>query len=268
MSLQNTIKQTTISQIKAKKNNEKITMITAYDALFAGIFDGFVDMILVGDSLNMSFFGAKDTLSASLEQMIYHTKAVCNGAKKSLVICDMPFGSTKSEEFALECAIRILKETEAQAVKIEGGAELAPLIKKLSQNGVAVMAHIGLKPQFVRLEGGYKIKGKEKVESQNLIQEAKALEEAGAFAILLEGTKAEAASELTKAVGIPVIGIGSGNEVDGQVLVWSDAFGFFSEFKPKFVREFLNGRELVQNALKNYVESVKNGDFPSKSESY
>ncbi|MDD6056485.1 MAG: 3-methyl-2-oxobutanoate hydroxymethyltransferase [Helicobacteraceae bacterium] len=268
MSLQNTIKQITISQILRKKNNEKITMITAYDALFAGIFDGFVDMILVGDSLNMSFFGAKDTLSASLEQMIYHTKAVCNGAKTSLVICDMPFGSTKSEAFAIKSAIRILKETEAQAVKIEGGAELAPLIKKLSQNGVAVMAHIGLKPQFVRLEGGYKIKGKEKVESQNLIQEAKALEEAGAFSILLEGTKAEAASELTKAVGIPVIGIGSGNEVDGQVLVWSDAFGFFSEFKPKFVREFLNGRELVQNALKNYVESVKNGDFPSKSESY
>ncbi|PZT48913.1 3-methyl-2-oxobutanoate hydroxymethyltransferase [Helicobacter valdiviensis] len=271
MSIQNNLKQVTVTQIFKKKNQEKITMITAYDALFAKIFDPFVDMILVGDSLNMSFFGEQDTLSANLDQMIYHTKAVCNGAKRSLVVCDLPFGSIKTPKTALKSAIKIYKQTKAQAVKLEGGLEVVEHIKLLVQNGIAVVGHIGLKPQLVRLEGGYKIKGKEGIKSkefQKLLEDAQAIEEAGAFCIVLEGVSSSVAKELTQRVKVPIIGIGSGVDVDGQVLVWSDAFGFFQEFKPKFVREYLKGANLMQEAIKNYVEDVKTGRFPSKEESY
>lgn len=268
MSIQIENKQTTITQIKNKKNKEKITMITAYDALFAKIFDGEVDIILVGDSLHMSFFGESDTLSASLDSMIYHTKAVCNGAKKSLVVCDLPFGSVSNPACALETAIRVYKETKAQAVKIEGGIEVSDTIRLLVQNGIAVMGHIGLKPQFVRSEGGYKIKGKDKEENERLLQDALALQKAGVFCMVLEGVKSEVAREIAKSIEIPIIGIGSGVEVDGQVLVWSDAFGFFEDFKPKFVRQYLEGAKMVKTSLRKYVQDVKNGDFPSNDESY
>ncbi|CAM2855905.1 3-methyl-2-oxobutanoate hydroxymethyltransferase [Helicobacter burdigaliensis] len=271
MSIQNSLKQITSTQILKKKNQEKITMITAYDALFAKIFDPYVDMILVGDSLNMSFFGEQDTLSASLDQMIYHTKAVCNGAKRSLIVCDLPFGSTKTPKSALKSAIRVYKETKAQAIKLEGGIEVVEHIKLLVKNGIAVVGHIGLKPQLVRLEGGYKIKAKEGVESkefQKLLEDALKIEEAGVFCIVLEGVSASVASELTKRVKVPIIGIGSGVDVDGQVLVWSDAFGFFQEFKPKFVREYLKGASLMQEAIQKYVEDVKEGKFPNEEESY
>ena len=264
----NTEKNITISQIKAMKNHQKITMITAYDALFAKIFDGEVDMILVGDSLNMSFFGENDTLSATLDQMIYHTKAVCNGAKRSFVVCDMPFGATSSPKKALQSATRIYKETKAQAVKLEGGIEVCKSVKLLTQNGIAVVGHIGLKPQMVRFEGGYKIKGKEDFELEYLLKDAKALQEAGVFCLVLEGVKSEVAKKITQSVEIPVIGIGSGKDVDGQVLVWSDAFGFFESFKPKFVRRYLKGAELLKESIKNYANDVKNGDFPNTDESY
>ena len=268
MSMQTPIKAITTTQIVKKKGVEKITMITAYDALMAKIFDGEVDMILVGDSLQMSFFGERDTLSATLEQMIYHTKAVCNGARQSLIICDMPFGSTTTSKMALESAIKVYQETKAQAIKLEVGLEGLQSIQMLTENGIAVMAHIGLKPQFVRGEGGYKVQGKTQESIESLIKLAKEVEQRGAFSILLEGVKAEAARAIAQSVGIPIIGIGSGVDVDGQVLVWSDAFGFFEEFKPKFVRRYLQGAELLRGALREYVKEVKNSQFPSVDESY
>ena len=243
-------------------------MVTAYDALFAKLFDGIADMILVGDSLNMSFAGEPDTLSATLDQMIYHTKAVCNGAPETFVICDMPFGSYNNKDEALKNAIKVYQNTTAAAIKIEGGTARADIIKHLTQNSIAVVGHIGLMPQFVRSEGGYRVKGKDEEDIKQLINDAKAVEEAGAFLLVIEGVKPEAAKEITKSVSIPTIGIGAGNDTDGQVLVWSDMFGFFEEFKPKFVREYLSGAKLIKEGLKKYCEDVRNQDFPSKDEIY
>ncbi|EDM23071.1 3-methyl-2-oxobutanoate hydroxymethyltransferase [Caminibacter mediatlanticus TB-2] len=247
---------------------EKLTMITAYDALFAKIFDDIVDIILVGDSLNMSFFGESDTLSATLDQMIYHTKAVCNGAKSAYIVCDMPFGSYETPKKALESAIKIYKETKADAVKLEGGVEKAETIKLLTQNAIAVVGHIGLMPQFSRSEGGYIVKGKDEESKQKLIEDAKAIEEAGAIMLVIEGVKEEVAREITEIVNIPTIGIGAGRYTKGQVLVWSDMLGFFEEFKPKFVRRYLNGAEIVRSAVNKYVDDVKMGKFPSEKEIY
>jgi len=258
----------TVTSIKKAKNKKKLTMITAYDALFAKLFDEKIDIILVGDSLNMSFAGETDTLSATLEQMIYHTKAVCNGAKNTFIVCDMPFGSYTDKTKALENSIKVYQQTNADAVKIEGGIERADIIKHLTTNSIAVVGHIGLMPQFVRSEGGYKVKGKDEQNTAKLIEDAKAIEKAGAFCLVVEGVKANAAKAITEAVSIPVIGIGAGKEVDGQVLVWSDMFGFFEEFKPKFVREYLNGAKFIKEGLKQYVNDVENGNFPSEDETY
>jgi 3-methyl-2-oxobutanoate hydroxymethyltransferase len=232
------------------------------------VFDGIVDILLVGDSLNMTFAGKSDTLSATLEQMIYHTKAVCNGAKSSFIVCDMPFGTYNDKQSALENATKVYKETLADAVKIEGGVEKIEIIKYLIQNSIAVMGHIGLKPQVSRSEGGYKVKGKTEDEINSLVQDAIKLEEAGVFAIVLEGVKSQATQAIKKAVNIPIIGIGAGKECDGQVLVWSDMLGINFGFKPKFVREYLNTKELIQNAVKEFVADVNNGNFPGEKESY
>jgi len=247
---------------------EKLTMITAYDALFAKIFDEIVDIILVGDSLNMSFFGESDTLSATIEQMIYHTKAVCNGAKKAYIVCDMPFGSYATPEIALENAIKIFKETKADAVKLEGGKEKADIVKLLTDNAIAVVGHIGLMPQFSRSEGGYKVKGKDEVSKNKLLEDAKAIEEAGAVMLVIEGVKEDVAKEITESISIPTIGIGAGRYTTGQVLVWSDMLGFFDEFKPKFVRRYLNGAEIVRSAVRKYVDDVISGKFPDEKEIY
>jgi len=254
--------------LKKLYKKEKLTMITAYDALFAKIFDDIADIILVGDSLNMSFYGASDTLSATLEQMIYHTKAVCNGAKKAYIVCDMPFGTYPDSKMALENAIRVYKETCADAVKIEGGAEKAEIIKTLSDNAIAVVGHIGLMPQFSRSEGGYIVKGKDENSRKKLLEDAKAVEEAGAVLLVIEGVKEDVAREITKSVNIPTIGIGAGRYTTGQVLVWSDMLGFFEDFKPKFVRRYLNGAELVREAVKKYVQDVQTGKFPGEEEIY
>jgi 3-methyl-2-oxobutanoate hydroxymethyltransferase len=261
-------KKITTSTIAKYKNEQKIVMITAYDALFANLFEEQVDMILVGDSLNMSFLGREDTLSANLEQMIYHTKAVCKGAKSPLIVFDMPFGSYNTKEQALSSAIRVYKETCADAIKIEGGSERAEIVEHLTKNGIAVISHIGLMPQFVRGEGGYKVRGKTKEDAEALLKDAKILEQAGAFALLLEGIKSDVAAQITKEVSVPTIGIGAGVGCDGQVLVWSDMFGFFEEFKPKFVKQYLDGAKLIKSALKEYVEDVKSGRFPSQEFSY
>ncbi len=257
-----------INNIKLLKGNEKISMITAYDALMANIFDGIVDMILVGDSLSMSFGGDKDTLGITLKDMIYHTKAVCNGVKSSLVICDMPFGSYQNKTQALKNATKIYKQTAADAIKIEGGIDRTDIVKELTKNSIAVMGHIGLMPQFVRYEGGYKIKGKNENEKNRLIKDAKAIENAGAFCIVLEGVKSKVAKEISEIVNIPTIGIGSGKYTDGQVLVWSDMLGFFDKFQPKFVKRYFEGASIIKKAVNKYVEDVKNGNFPDIEHSY
>jgi len=258
----------TISSIKNSKSKLPLVMITAYDALFASLFDAKVDIILVGDSLNMSFNAKCDTLSANMDIMLYHTKAVCTGAKDTLIVCDMPFGSYTDEKMALKNASRVYQETNAHAVKIEGGCERAHIIKTLTSNSIAVMGHIGLMPQFVRSEGGYKIRGKTKEDVEQLIQDAKAVEKAGAFCMVIEGVKAEAVAQISNSVKIPTIGIGSGADTDGQVLVWSDAFGFAKDFKPKFVKRYLEGATLVEDALDIYIKEVQNRDFPTTEFTY
>jgi len=261
-------KKQTISSIISAKGNKKLSMITAYDALFASLFDNEVDFILVGDSLNMSFGGNSDTLNISLENMIYHTKAVCNGAKNTFIICDMPFGTYIDKDTAFKNAMKVYQETSADAVKIEGGVSKAPIVKHLTQNSIAVVGHIGLMPQNVRSEGGYKIKGKDAQNIQELIEDAKAIEKAGAFCIVLEGVKPDAAKLITEAVNVPIIGIGAGLDVDGQVLVWSDMLGFFDEFKPKFVRRYLDGATQVKQSVRQYVQDVNDKKFPSNEEIY
>ncbi|MEA3513561.1 MAG: 3-methyl-2-oxobutanoate hydroxymethyltransferase [Campylobacterota bacterium] len=258
----------TVTSIQKNKGVKKLTMITAYDALFAKLFDNEVDFILVGDSLNMSFGGNSDTLSIGIDEMIYHTKAVCNGAKNTFIICDMPFGTYIDKETAFFNAKRVYQETDADAVKIEGGVEKADIVKYLVENSIAVVGHIGLMPQNVRSEGGYKIKGKDEQDIQKLIEDAKAIELAGAFCIVLEGVKENAAKVITESVSIPIIGIGAGVNTDGQVLVWSDMLGFFDEFKPKFVRKYLDGSSLVKNSVQQYVKDVEDKTFPSDIETY
>ena len=258
----------TITSIQKAKGVRKLSMITAYDALFAKLFDEQIDFILVGDSLNMSFGGNTDTLSIGINEMIYHTKAVCNGAKNTFVICDMPFGTYTNETIAFENAMKVYQLTNADAIKIEGGVEKAHIVKHLTNNSIAVVGHIGLMPQNVRSEGGYKIKGKDEENIEKLIFDAQAIEQAGAFLLVVEGVKPEAAKAITKAVNIPVIGIGAGVDTDGQVLVWSDMLGFFDEFKPKFVRQYLDGASLVKDGVKKFVQDVENKKFPSEQEIY
>ncbi|MBE0492384.1 MAG: 3-methyl-2-oxobutanoate hydroxymethyltransferase [Sulfurospirillum sp.] len=258
----------TINSIKKSKAQTPLVVITAYDALFAALFNKKVDMILVGDSLNMSFNGAGDTLSATLEMMLYHTKAVCKGAPDTFVIADMPFGTYTNEQDALKNCSRVYLETNAHAVKIEGGMERANIIKTLTCNSIAVVGHIGLMPQFVRSEGGYIVKGKNEQEAQKLIEDAKAIEAAGAFCVVIEGVKAEVAQRITEAISIPTIGIGAGSQTDGQVLVWSDAFGFFEAFQPKFVKQYLDGADLVKNALDAFVHDVQTRKFPASEHTY
>ena len=261
-------KKITLTTIAKMKGVEPITMITAYDALFSKLFNGYVDMILVGDSLNMSFLGKEDTLSATMEQMIYHTKAVCNGATLPLIVLDMPFGSYTNEKDAIKNATRAYQETNAQAVKIEGGKDRANIVKALTSNSIAVLGHIGLMPQFLRSDGGYKIRGKDQADIEKLLADAKALEEAGAFAIVIEGVKEYVAKMITESVSIPTIGIGAGLYTDGQVLVWSDMFGFFEDFKPKFVKQYCNGAKMIRESLNQYITEVKNREFPTKEFTY
>ena len=253
-------KKQTIDTIKAAKSKEKLVMITAYDALFAKLFAPYVDMILVGDSLNMVFAGKPDTLSATMEQMLYHTKAVCAGAPDSFVVFDMPYGSYTTKEEALANAIRVYKESDADAIKLEGGIEKRDIVTHLVQNGIAVIGHIGLLPQMVRGSGGYKVVA----DKERLLEDAKAIEEAGAFALILEGVKADIAKEITASITIPVIGIGAGAHTDGQVLVWSDMLGFFEDFKPKFVKRYLQGAKLIKDAMQQFSNEVKSGEFPTK----
>lgn len=262
------MKKITISKIMNSKKQSPLVMITAYDALFARLLAPNADILLVGDSLNMSFAGKSDTLSATLEQMIYHTNAVCSGAPESFVITDMPFGTYMTKEQALQNAVTIFQKTAADAVKIEGGAEKAELVEHLTSNGIAVCGHIGLLPQSVRSEGGYKVKGKDERSAMSLVNDAKEIERAGAFCIVIEGVKADVAALVASTVAIPVVGIGAGNGVDGQVLVFSDMLGLFEEFTPKFVKKYLDGASLVKDAVGNYAKEVRTREFPTDEYTY
>lgn len=261
-------KKMTLSAIAKTKGVRPLVMITAYDALFASLFEASADILLVGDSLNMSFAGKPDTLSATMDQMLYHTNAVCMGAKNSFVICDMPFGTYTSKEIALQNAIRVFRETPADCVKIEGGADKAEIVQYLTTNAIAVCGHIGLLQQSVRSEGGYKVKGKTQQEAEQLIKDAQAIEAAGAFCIVIEGVKAEVATAVAEAVKVPVVGIGAGNGVDGQVLVFSDMLGLFEAFTPKFVKKYLDGAALVKEAVQNYADEVHSREFPGEIHTY
>ncbi|WP_072681644.1 3-methyl-2-oxobutanoate hydroxymethyltransferase [Arcobacter sp. LA11] len=266
--IKNDFEKMNVTKIKNFKNNKKLTMITAYDALFAKLFEEIADMILVGDSLNMSFAGKPDTLSATLEQMIYHTNAVCTGAPKAFTILDMPFGTYINKDEALTNAIKVYQKTNAAAIKIEGGEDRAHIVEHLTSNSIAVMGHIGLMPQYVRSEGGYKVRGKTIEDTEQLVRDAIAIEKAGAFAIVVEGVMSEAAKKITEAISIPTIGIGAGKVTDGQVLVWSDMLGFFEDFKPKFVRHYMKGAQEVKEAINQYRNDVQEASFPAKEEEY
>ncbi|MCF6330102.1 MAG: 3-methyl-2-oxobutanoate hydroxymethyltransferase [Sulfurimonas sp.] len=261
-------KKMTITSIQKAKGVQPLVMITAYDALFAKLLEPSSDIILVGDSLNMTFGGQADTISTTLEQMIYHTNAVCEGAKNSFIICDMPFGTYTSKDDALKNSIKVFQKTKADSVKIEGGADKAEIVKHLTSNGIAVCGHIGLLPQAFRSEGGYKIKGKTKEQKQQLVIDAKAIEEAGAFCMVIEGVKPDVAREVAQSVNIPVIGIGAGKDVDGQVLVFSDILGLCEGFTPKFVKKYLDGASLVKNAIELYSNEVKSKEFPQEEHTY
>ncbi|WP_163555938.1 3-methyl-2-oxobutanoate hydroxymethyltransferase [Helicobacter suis] len=267
------MKKITLGFLHAKKHPKsgtptKISAITAYDALFASLFDPLVDLILVGDSLNMSFKGQGDTLSACMGEMLYHTKAVCQGVKRAFVVADMPYGSYTNELQALKNALRFYKHTLADAIKLEGGVQRARVVKALVEEGLAVVGHIGLTPQSVRGVGGYKIVGKTAQSAQQVLEDALAIEEAGARLIVLEGVVADVAQRITNTLKIPTIGIGSGIHCDGQILVFSDMLGLFTAFKPQFVRTYLEGATLIQEAIKNYVQDIQMGNFPSPEESY
>ncbi len=261
-------KKMSITDLQAKKGVEKITAITAYDALMAEIFDAEVDVILVGDSLKFSFGGESETLGASMEEMLYHTKAVCRGVKHSFVLADMPFGSYATQKLALKNALKFYKNTDANAIKLEVDIQKLPIVRALCEEGIAVVAHIGLKPQFARFDGGFKVKGKSEKEAQELLECALAMQEAGVCSVLIEGVKSQVAENITKALSVPTIGIGAGNACDGQILVWSDAFGFFSAFKPKFVRTYCDGRAMLKEAIRAYAKDVKSLQFPNENESY
>ncbi len=271
MSVQKEIKKvTTNTLLKMKAAGEKISMITAYDFSFAGIFDkAGIDVILVGDSASNVMAGNETTLPITLEQMIYHAQSVVRGVDRCLVVVDMPFGSYQgNSREALHSAIRIMKETGGHAIKLEGGEHEAESIKRIVNSGVPVMGHLGLTPQSIYKFGTYTVRAKEEAEAEQLKKDALILQEAGCFAIVLEKIPAKLAEEVTASLQIPTIGIGAGGHCDGQVLVMHDMLGINTEFKPRFLRQYLNMNEQITGAVQHYIKDVKSGDFPNEGEQY
>jgi len=261
---------TTKSLIEMKANGEKISMLTAYDYSMAKIVDtAGVDVILVGDSASNVMAGYETTLPITLDQMIYHASSVVRAVYRALVVVDMPFGSYQSDsKEALRSAIRIMKESGGHAVKLEGGSEIKESIKKILKAGIPVMGHLGLTPQSIYKFGSYTVRAKEDAEAEKLIEDAKLLENLGCFALVLEKIPADLAEKVAKSISIPVIGIGAGSGVDGQVLVIHDMLGMNNEFSPRFLRRYLNLYEQMTNALNKYVADVKSQDFPNANEQY
>lgn len=263
-------KITTKRFLEMKQNGDKIAMLTAYDYTTASILDAAgVDSILIGDSASNIMVGNATTLPMTVDQMIYHARCVTNGAKRALIICDMPFGSYQiSREEGIRNACRIMKESGVDALKIEGGIEIIDTIKGIIDAGIPVCGHLGLTPQSVHKFGGYGVRAKEEAEAEKLISDALALDKAGCFAITLEKVPAALATEVTRQVKAATIGIGAGNGCDGQVLVYADALGMNQGFKPKFLRIFANMAEVMTDGVGDYVRAVKDSTFPAESESY
>jgi 3-methyl-2-oxobutanoate hydroxymethyltransferase len=261
--------KTILDFIKAKKENKKITMVSTYDYWSAKLCEeAGVDCILVGDSLGMVIQGLDSTLPVSLDEMIYHAKAVRRGAPNTFIVVDMPFLSYQvSPEEALKNAGKIMKETGANAVKVEGGEEIANVVDKLISSGIPVMGHLGLTPQSVHALGGYRVQGRTEEDRKRILKDAKLLEELGVFSIVLEVIPSDLAKEITESLKIATIGIGAGKYTDGQVLVFHDLLGIL-EKTPKFVKKYLNGRELILNALNQFNSEVKEGIFPDEKFSY
>ena len=261
---------TTNSLLVMKKSKEKISMLTAYDYTLARIVDSSgIDILLVGDSASNVMAGHETTLPITLDQMIYHASSVVRAIKRCLVVVDLPFGTYQgNSKKALASAIRIMKESGAHSVKLEGGEEISDSIKRILTAGIPVMGHLGLTPQSIYKFGTYTVRAKENTEAKKLINDAKLLEKAGCFAIVLEKVPAELAKKVASELEIPVIGIGAGAEVDGQVLVLHDMLGMNNEFSPRFLRRYSNLFEEINKATTNYINDVKSGSFPNEKEQY
>ena len=271
MSVNKEIKKVTTNTLhKMKVNGEKISMLTAYDFSFAKIIDAAgIDVILVGDSASNVMAGHETTLPITLEHMIYHAQSVLRAINRCLVVVDLPFGSYQgNSEIALASAIRIMKETGAHSVKLEGGEEVVDIVKRIVSAGIPVMGHLGLTPQSIYKFGTYNVRAKEEDEANKLRQDAMLLQDAGCFAIVLEKIPATLAKEVTESIDIPTIGIGAGKFCDGQVLVMHDMLGINTEFKPRFLRQYLDIYGQATTAVQQYVADVKSGGFPNDSESY
>ena len=261
---------TTNTLLEMKNRNEKISMLTGYDYSMAKIIDSSgIDIILVGDSASNVMAGHETTLPITLDQMIYHASSVVRGVKRALVVVDLPFGSYQSDpNEALRSAIRIMKESGAHAVKMEGGSEIKESIIKILNAGIPVMGHLGLTPQSIYKFGTYTVRAKEDKEAQTLLEDAKLLDKLGCFGIVLEKIPAEVSKKVTKHVKSPVIGIGAGIHVDGQVLVTHDLVGLSTEFNPRFLRRYIDLNKIMSDAIKDYIEDVKNLNFPNQNEQY
>lgn len=263
------MKNTSVT-FKESKNKEIITMLTAYDYSTAKLMDeSGINGILVGDSLGNVILGYEDTLSVTMEDMIHHGAAVARGAKNALVVVDMPFMSYQTSVYdALVNAGRLVKEARAGAVKLEGGASVCPQIKAIVDAGIPVMGHLGLTPQSINAFGGFKVQGKSADDAKKMIEDAKEIEKAGAFALVLECVPAQLAKLITESVSIPTIGIGAGDGCDGQILVYQDMLGMYSDFAPKFVKKFASVGEVMKSAFAQYINEVKNGEFPDEEHSF
>ncbi len=266
-----TYKRVTVKSLQEMKlDGEKISMLTSYDYTTAGIVDkSGIDVILVGDSASNIMAGHETTLPITLDQMIYHASSVIRAVERALVVVDLPFGTYQSDsQAALESAIRIMKESGSHAVKLEGGKEIKDSIKRILKAGIPVMGHLGLTPQSIYKFGTYTVRAKEEKEANQLISDAKLLEKIGCFAIVLEKIPSDLAQKVAKEVNIPIIGIGAGNKVDGQVLVLHDLIGMTKEFNPRFLRRYMNLHDEMINAISSFSSDIKNGDFPNENEQY
>ncbi|MCC8110661.1 MAG: 3-methyl-2-oxobutanoate hydroxymethyltransferase [Ruminococcus sp.] len=261
----------TVQTIREKKTQgERISMLTCYDYTTAKLMDEVnLDMILVGDSLGNVILGYEDTVSVTMEEMIHHAAAVARGTKNALLVVDMPFLSYQtSVSDAVKNAGRLMKEGRAKAVKLEGGEEVCPQIEAITKASIPVMGHLGMTPQSVNTLGGFKVQGKTLTAAKKLLADAKAVEDAGAFAVVLECVPERLATLITKQISIPTIGIGAGADCDGQVLVYQDMLGMFKDYQPKFVQRFAQVGEAMQTAFQEYIQAVRNGNFPTEKQSY
>lgn len=263
-------KVTTHRLIEMKQRGEKIAMLTAYDYSMAKLIDeAGMDVILVGDSASNVMAGNMTTLPMTLDQMIYHAKSVVKGVKRALVVVDLPFGTYQGNSMeALSSAVRMMKESHAEAVKMEGGSEIRESIERVLSAGIPVMGHLGLTPQSINKFGTYAVRAKDEAEAQKLISDAKILEEIGCFAVVLEKIPAKLAAEVASQISIPVIGIGAGAGADGQVLVMHDMLGINKGFSPRFLRRYADLASVINEAVGSYIEDVKTGDFPNEKEQY